>query len=556
MRHRPFCKTVVLLMLFWVMTQSNAQMEMPREYVPEGEIVSIKSDVNFSMAIELLSEYAVDYAGKPIYDPTRQSGSIGLDIEQMPWRDALEAILSRRGLWYKEQEHYFQIIESPEGQETEEDRLFQELQLRPGQREIKIETIFFQGDRNKLAEIGIDWTTLYNGQVAVTAEQLGAFQATEEMLNLTVRIPNSLFGVDVDALLKAFDSNEIGTVLAQPQVTVTEGHEGMVQVGQDFSIKTRDFAGNITDRFFSTGTILRVTPYVMEDEQGRLAIILNAHIEKSQASPSTVSTVIDKSEANSLVQLYDGEETIIAGLYSNENRVIRSGVPLLKDLPWWFLGLRYLFGYNRTSVDQQELIIVMRASLLPNVYDRAASGFVTRNQHRNPVRTLSRYRYQDYSNELRALWNTKVEPKTSDERDENYFDYDASSKTTQPEKEKSSVTAAKGEAGGEKRYYRIVPPKGDEISYRESMGDQQFYFGKVLYEENGVVLIQWNKHVDPSRLRGKQVTIFRKQSADRIVPVTKMMIVNSKGNRTAAASRAQPRSPVRAGDLAGILLNR
>ncbi|MDZ7722107.1 MAG: type II and III secretion system protein [candidate division KSB1 bacterium] len=429
MRHR-FYQKYVLLLLVIITAAGYAQMEMPREYVPEGEIVSINSDVNFSMAIELLSEYSVDYVGKPIYDPTRQSGAIGIDVQQMPWRQALEAILSRRGLWYQEQEHYFQIIESPDAQETEQERLMEELKIRPGQREIKIETIFFQGDRNKLAEIGVDWTTLYNGQVSMTAEQLGAFKATEDMLNLTVRVPNSLFGVDVEALLKAFDSNEIGTVLAQPQVTVTEGHEGMVQVGQDFSIKTRDFAGNITDRFFSTGTILRVTPYILEDEQGRIAIILNAHIEKSQASPSTVSTIIDKSEANSLVQLYDGEETIIAGLYSNENKQMRSGIPILKDLPWWFFGLRYLFGYDRTSVDQQELIIVMRASLLPTVHDRAASGFVTRARHRNPVRVLGRYRSQDYSKELRSMWNASV--KSRPNADQDYFNYETSQESVQP----------------------------------------------------------------------------------------------------------------------------
>ncbi|MDZ7722108.1 MAG: hypothetical protein U5R06_04585 [candidate division KSB1 bacterium] len=117
------------------------------------------------------------------------------------------------------------------------------------------------------------------------------------------------------------------------------------------------------------------------------------------------------------------------------------------------------------------------------------------------------------------------------------------------------LTVEKGTTDGEKRYYRILPPEGEDFGVRDELNGKRFYFGKVLYVENGVVLIQWNKDVDPDRLQGKEVTIFRKQSADRIVPLTRMNILNSRGSRTAAANRAYSGN-VRAGDLAGILLKR
>ena len=113
----------------------------------------------------------------------------------------------------------------------------------------------------------------------------------------------------------------------------------------------------------------------------------------------------------------------------------------------------------------------------------------------------------------------------------------------------------RGTPDGEKRYYRILPPEGEELNYRDELNGKRFFFGKVLYVENGVVLIQWNKDVDPDRLQGKQVTIFRKQSPERIVPLTRMKILNSKGSRTAAANNAYTGN-VRTGDLAGILLKR
>ena len=75
-----------------------------------------------------------------------------------------------------------------------------------------------------------------------------------------------------------------------------DGQEGDIQVGQDFSIKQRDFAGNITDAFFSTGTILTATPYIMTDRDTSF-IYLDLRVERSTANPDPVSTIINKQEA-------------------------------------------------------------------------------------------------------------------------------------------------------------------------------------------------------------------------------------------------------------------
>ena len=67
----------------------------------------------------------------------------------------------------------------------------------------------------------------------------------------------------------------------------------------------------------------------------------------------------------------DGEETVIGGLYSNEISSNREGIPILKDLPWWFFGLRYLFGYESSSLGRKELIILLKAELLPSLMERS-----------------------------------------------------------------------------------------------------------------------------------------------------------------------------------------
>ena len=100
---------------------------------------------------------------------------------------------------------------------------------------------------------------------------------------------------------------------------------------------------------------------------------LELKIERSNSSSGEAGLEIKKSLAETSVLLLNGEETEIGGLYVNEESATRDGVPLLKDLPAWFFGLRYLFGYESTNVIKKELLILIRAELLPTLADRFRS---------------------------------------------------------------------------------------------------------------------------------------------------------------------------------------
>jgi type IV pilus assembly protein PilQ len=52
---------------------------------------------------------------------------------------------------------------------------------------------------------------------------------------------------------------------------------------------------------------------------------------------------------------------------------------LLKDLPWWVFGLRYIFGYDRVSVTRKELIVLLKAELVPTIDQRISDLTKERN---------------------------------------------------------------------------------------------------------------------------------------------------------------------------------
>ena len=193
------------------------------------------------------------------------------------------------------------------------------------------------------------------------------FSRTNEMFDFAVT-PKLSFA-NISAVAKVFSSYELGEVLSGPQLIVRSGEKGRIQVGQDFSIKERDFSGNVLDKFYSTGTIIEVRPQVIS-EGGVNFVRLIVDVERSSLAPSSSSTIINKTKASTDVLLLDGEETIIGGLYNNETSEVRLGIPVLKDLPWYVFGLRYLFGYNKDEIRKKELIILLKAELVAPLQER------------------------------------------------------------------------------------------------------------------------------------------------------------------------------------------
>ncbi|MAE70237.1 MAG: hypothetical protein CME06_07180 [Gemmatimonadetes bacterium] len=328
------------------------------------EIVSLGRDMPIRRAMEVLSAIAKESEGKVIIDLDKRGDPIGIDIVNVPWHKAFEMILRSNALSYKEfKDHYLvSAVDGVAGDGGLADMVTAD------QREVVISATFFEADRKQIKEIGIDWSALL-GSSSDQIEFLGATNVTDDVFKAKLEETELASNFSLSGTLKAFESENIGEIIASPRITVLTGRRGRVQVGTDFSIKTRDFAGNVIDNFFSTGTILTVSPEVIEVE-GMSFIHLLIEAERSSAIPDAVSTQIKKDQASTEVFLLDGEETVLAGLFSTEELHVRKGIPFLRNLPSWMLGLRYLTGYDRVEVTEKELVIVIGAELVPRLDER------------------------------------------------------------------------------------------------------------------------------------------------------------------------------------------
>ncbi len=348
-----------------------AQLERPRalrqSYTAEEELVSMTKTLPLHKALDIFNEISKKFLGKVIIDPEGRTTPVGINIDRMHWIDAMELILRTNNLWYEEYEDYIKIIPlseatgQPTGAEGEEEVNF-------NTREVAISAVFFEVNESKLRQAGMSWDFLRSRGV-----NLGT-----RMTSADVR--SSLFEVDFDpdwdfadviAVFKSLESDQIGEIIANPQITVRSAEEGKIQVGSDIAVTVQDFAGNSVTQFFSTGTIIKVTPTVLTKDSIHFTH-LDLQVERSSSSSEGQGLEIQKTMAETAILLLDGEETVIGGLYTNEENHSREGIPFLKDLPWWFFGLRYVFGFESRSVIKKELLMLLKADLLPTLQERLA----------------------------------------------------------------------------------------------------------------------------------------------------------------------------------------
>jgi type IV pilus assembly protein PilQ len=302
----------------------------------------------------------------------------------MGWREALRLITTTLGLVVEEKPGVIIISDRPEAESSLIKGAVEEYNIHD--KMIRINATFLHVDRTWSIETGINWNTVFNnvggngvdGNIGLnTASTNVSPTPTGTVIGTDGRGPTFKWDqttITLDALINFIEESQRGTVLARPSITVLNGQDGFVQVGEDFSVRSEDEAGNTIEKFFSTGIILTVRPTIIE-EDGFEVIHLTATVEKSNLTAINPPR-ISKNQANTAALLFDGEETVIAGLIDTDHTRERAGVPVLKNLPWWAFG--FLFRYSYTRTVNREMIVILKADIMPNAMDRIREREVIR----------------------------------------------------------------------------------------------------------------------------------------------------------------------------------
>jgi len=371
-------KTIIysLLLIFMFIGNAFPQKYWERrlkDYNNPDELVTLSQSLPFNEAIALISKVSESTTGKRIVSTVVSDNPIGIEIESMPYDKALFMIVQYSGFVMEEKEDVI-VVKRLQNEEVKPEDIYASVDSR----EVKISAVFFEVDVAETKERGIDWKFLLsqNGldigtELITQTQSTTEAQANPSQFNLTGAGDFKLgdFYGQATAMFRFFEREGLGEIISSPNIVVRDKKLGRIQVGSDFSVRTRDFAGNTVEKFFPTGTIIEVTPHVYK-ENGVDYVLLSIMVERSSFILNDETTEIKKTNASTQVLMLNGEETILGGLFVNEEVITRNGIPFLKDLPWWVFGIRYLTGSDQTVIRKKELVILLKTELLPTLKER------------------------------------------------------------------------------------------------------------------------------------------------------------------------------------------
>ncbi|AJF06058.1 type IV pilus secretin PilQ [Geoalkalibacter subterraneus] len=241
------------------------------------------------------------------------------------------------------------------------------------ERQVMIEARIVEASSDFTRDLGVNWgiSSASNLDPGINRESFNAGIGGNFLVNLpTAGDPSTTAGLGVrfgeilidntviDLRLSALESSGHGKIISRPRVSTLNGQEAVITQGTTIPYQTSGADGPKTE-FVDATLELKVIPVINPDN----SIIME--IEASNSTPGQTFTNADlpginKKEAKTKVLVYDGDTTVLGGIFVEDDSETESGVPWLMNVP--FLG-RF---FKSTNVEKRrsELLIFITPRIL------------------------------------------------------------------------------------------------------------------------------------------------------------------------------------------------
>jgi len=216
-------------------------------------------------------------------------------------------------------------------------------------------------------QFSFNWNALYNnGTIAVgllTGRPIGGFGNLQSPIQTPVPYSFGFGGksggsVNINSIIDALESENLITILAEPNLTASSGESASFLAGGEFPIPIAQQNNTITIEFKKFGVGIDFTPTVFD--ANRMSIKVRSEV--SQLSTEGAISVggiqipgIAVRRAETTVDLASGQSFAIAGLFQNNVNTQIQQFPWLGDVP--VLGA--LFRSPSFQRKESELVIIV-----------------------------------------------------------------------------------------------------------------------------------------------------------------------------------------------------
>ena len=255
--------------------------------------------------------------------------------------------------------------------------------------EVVIDVAILEVNRDKMRNLGITLPTSIgltpqinttSTTTAGTTSNNGNASSTLNLNNLAHLNSNdfavSLTGGTVNAMLSDTDTR----VLQNPRIRASDGQRATLKIGQKIPVATGSYNAGVSTgvasigvqtqfTYLDVGVSIDVTPTVHLDRE----VSLKTSIEVSQQTNTVVISgvsepVIGQRKLENIIQLRDGEPSILAGILTKQDNKVVAGTPGLGDIPFF----KFFFSSQNREVQDDEIVFLLIPHIVrENVITRA-----------------------------------------------------------------------------------------------------------------------------------------------------------------------------------------
>jgi general secretion pathway protein D len=241
--------------------------------------------------------------------------------------------------------------------------------------EVMLEVEVMEINRKNLEAIGIKYPTQMSvGVQGKSTTTDGVVSTTPGRLTLTeLKSFNSGLGVfsvsDPVLALNLLQQDTDTNLLANPQIRVKNREKAKIHVGDKIPVLTSvaNSTGFVsqTVSYIDVGIKLDVEPTILLQNQVSIKVGLEVSnvTDQVKTDSGVLAYTIGSRNANTILQLKDGETQILAGLFRDDSQRISNKVPGLASLP--FIGR--LFSDKNNDRRKNEIVLLITPRILHNI---------------------------------------------------------------------------------------------------------------------------------------------------------------------------------------------
>ncbi|MCU3985592.1 DNA uptake porin HofQ [Enterobacter mori] len=348
------------------------------------------------------------------------TGSLSLNLTRVPWRQALQTVVTSAGLvlqedggifyvhtaaWQREQQAR-RLLEAPlvsqsipftwadagDVQKNAErllspkgslsvDRRTNRLWVRDNQsvvdvlkrwaeqmdlpvEQVELSAHIVTINEKSLRELGVKWNLAEAteagkvGQVTTLGADLSVASATTHVGFNIGRINGRLLDLELSAL----EQKQQVDIIASPRLLASHMQPASIKQGSEIPYQVSSGESGATSVAFKEAVLgMEVTPVVLPGGRVRLKLHISENMPGQvlqQADGETLA--IDKQEIETQVEVKSGETLALGGIFSQKNKTGSDSVPGLGKIPW----IGQLFRHDGKDNERRELVVFITPRLV------------------------------------------------------------------------------------------------------------------------------------------------------------------------------------------------